>query len=143
MAKIKRQGQTALPFFVDTIFCILAFGANCFNLAFIMPFSAHYIYDFIKKRFYTLSEENTSNENIKNDMTADEEEYMSCLQRYAQSLHQTIVALQNYQEGFLRKSRGEKLEYSTSKKLLAKYQQSIEAYQKIGLELNSLSYIIF
>jgi len=30
---------------------ILAFGVNCFNMAFIMPFSAHYIFKFMKKIF--------------------------------------------------------------------------------------------
>jgi len=76
-------------------------------------------------------------------MTAEEEKYMSCLLRYTQSLHQTIIALRNYQEGFLKKSKGEKLEWATSKELLAKYQQSIKEYQEIGIELNSLSYVIF
>ncbi|PRR82425.1 cobalt transporter CbiM [Clostridium vincentii] len=28
---------------------ILAFGVNCFNMAFIMPFTAHYLFNFIKK----------------------------------------------------------------------------------------------
>lgn len=31
---------------------ILALGANCFNMAFIMPYSAYYIYKFINKRFH-------------------------------------------------------------------------------------------
>ncbi|WMJ83787.1 cobalt transporter CbiM [Oscillospiraceae bacterium LTW-04] len=30
---------------------ILAFGANCFNMAFIMPFSGYYIYNFINNRW--------------------------------------------------------------------------------------------
>ena len=30
---------------------ILAFGANCFNMAFIMPFTGYYIYKFITSRF--------------------------------------------------------------------------------------------
>ena len=30
---------------------ILAFGVNCFNMAFIMPFSAYYIFKFMKKIF--------------------------------------------------------------------------------------------
>lgn len=30
---------------------ILAFGVNCFNMAFIMPFSGYYIYRFLKDRF--------------------------------------------------------------------------------------------
>ncbi len=82
-------------------------------------------------------------DSIKNVMTLEEEKYMSCLLNYAQSLHQTIIALRNYQEGFLRKSKGGKLNYSTSKDLLAKYQRSIENYQRIGQELNSLNYIVF
>ena len=30
---------------------ILAFGANCFNMAFVLPFVGYYIYKFIKERF--------------------------------------------------------------------------------------------
>jgi len=84
----------------------------------------------------------STHDNVKNVMTAEEENYMSCLLRYSESLHQAIVALRDYQEGLLKKSKGGKLKYATSKDLLAKYQQSIEAYKEIGLELNSLSYII-
>lgn len=32
---------------------ILAFGANCFNMAFILPFAGYFIYKFIKDRFKT------------------------------------------------------------------------------------------
>jgi cobalt/nickel transport system permease protein len=30
---------------------ILAFGANCFNMAFVLPFVGYYIYKFVKERF--------------------------------------------------------------------------------------------
>ena len=96
-----------------------------------------------KEMLSTINGISSVHDNIKSFMTAEEEKYMSCLLRYTQSLHQTIIALRNYQEEFLKKSKGEKLEWATSKELLAKYQQSIKEYQEIGIELNSLSYVIF
>jgi cobalt/nickel transport system permease protein len=30
---------------------LLAFGANCFNMAFVLPFTGHYVYRFIKEKF--------------------------------------------------------------------------------------------
>jgi cobalt/nickel transport system permease protein len=39
---------------------ILAFGANCFNLAFIMPFSGYFIYEFLKSVFKGKIGENAS-----------------------------------------------------------------------------------
>lgn len=96
-----------------------------------------------KEMLSTIKGISSTHDNIKNVMTAEEEKYFSCLLRYAQSLHQTIIALRNYQEGFLKKSKGGKFIYATSKDLLSKYKQSIDAYQEVGIELNSLSYVVF
>ena len=85
----------------------------------------------------------STHEDINGLMTSEEKKYMDCLMSYANSLHQTVVALREYQEALYRKSKGEKLDWSTSKDLLARYKQSIDKYREIGLKLNSLSYIVF
>lgn len=80
---------------------------------------------------------------IKTSMTPEEGKYMNCLITYAEKVHQTISALRDCQEAYYEKSKGDKLDWSTARRLEDLYKQSIDDYKEVGLQLNDLSYIIF
>lgn len=84
--------------------------------------------------------------NVESSIKEDEKLYLELLVQYAEALRETVLALVERQRVLNERSKGGRdnpITWDVYQQLERKYQASIQQYQAIGQELNSVSHVIF
>lgn len=84
--------------------------------------------------------------NVNSSIKEDEKLYLELLARYTEALRETVSALVERQRVLNERSKGGRdnpITWDVYQQSERKYQDSIQQYQAIGQELNSVSHVIF